>query len=275
MKAIARTFDHHCRLDSDFFCALHNAPVKEFHSHVDFYEFAIVVSGSFRHFRENEETVLRVGDLIYVRPGEAHAILDNEPNSLHYVLLCRSDRFESILALHPEYKQFFLSTPYAQRVLPHQQTDYITYLASAIAREANPPHRDLIAEQLLSVLLLAIYQGRSIDASSADMDEYVSRIISIFDSYRYLNESFNSLSETFPLSQTSFIKRFKAITGYTPVEYRHRKRMEYAAVLLELENFSVATVANMVGISSLSYFSRLFKEFHGMTPKRYQSTFRK
>lgn len=74
----------------------------------------------------------------------------------------------------------------------------------------------------------------------------------------------------YPLSQTALINDFKKLTGYTIVQYRNIKRMEYVADSLVKSNYSVTAIANTLNISSLGYFSQQFKKQFGMTPTEYQ-----
>ena len=52
--------------------------------------------------------------------------------------------------------------------------------------------------------------------------------------------------------------------------YLSRYRIQRAKRLLELGNFSVTQVAMEVGMSSQSYFSRVFQDETGVTPSAYQ-----
>ena len=48
-------------------------------------------------------------------------------------------------------------------------------------------------------------------------------------------------------------------------------RMEKAAQLLQTTNYRVYEVAEMIGYSNLSYFSKQFKEKYGITPFDYRN----
>ena len=54
-------------------------------------------------------------------------------------------------------------------------------------------------------------------------------------------------------------------------EYRNKRRMEYAAHLLEKENYSISAVSDILHISCQSYFIKQFKKQFGITPKQYQT----
>lgn len=253
------------------YCGFYRGDHFSFHNHVDFYEFAIISNGSFTHYFEgtDEETQLQVGDIIYVRPGEYHAMHTNEPESMYYVIIFRQDWFEAFLANRPAYRDFYSETPFLHKTLPSQQNNYLLYLANAFSGYIIPPNCDLLIEQLLSALLLACYQEIN-SRSYFGVDRYINHLIYQFNSYQGLDVDITEIYGRYPMSQTTLINRFRAITGMTIVEYRHQKRMEYAAHLLLLGNYQIAAVSNAIGISSLSYFSALFKKHYGMTPKQYQ-----
>ena len=67
-----------------------------------------------------------------------------------------------------------------------------------------------------------------------------------------------------------FYRKVKALTGLTPADYIRTLRMNRAAELLRHDNITVAEVAYKVGISEPHYFSKLFKQQFGVSPKKYQ-----
>ena len=44
--------------------------------------------------------------------------------------------------------------------------------------------------------------------------------------------------------------------------------MEKAKLLLETESYSIAEVADQVGFEDRSYFSKVFKQFYGVSPSK-------
>ncbi|MFC3226194.1 GlxA family transcriptional regulator [Marinibaculum pumilum] len=75
------------------------------------------------------------------------------------------------------------------------------------------------------------------------------------------------------LAERSFKRRFKAATGYTPVDYVQALRIEEAKHLLEVGAMSIDDVAQAVGYEDPSFFRRLFKRRTGVTPARYRRQF--
>jgi signal transduction histidine kinase/DNA-binding response OmpR family regulator/DNA-binding LacI/PurR family transcriptional regulator len=63
---------------------------------------------------------------------------------------------------------------------------------------------------------------------------------------------------------------FNKEIGIGPMVYLSRYRIQRAKRLLEIGNLSITQVAMEVGMSSQSYFSRVFQEETGVTPSAYQ-----
>ena len=80
------------------------------------------------------------------------------------------------------------------------------------------------------------------------------------------------LAEAVGLSLRQFYRRLKAAVGLTPAGYVRMMRLERAAQLLKQEAGNVSEVAYAVGFNDADYFSRLFKQTHGVSPSQYRKT---
>lgn len=76
------------------------------------------------------------------------------------------------------------------------------------------------------------------------------------------------------LGERTFKRRFKAATGYAPMDYVHRLRVEEAKQLLESSGAATDEIARQAGYSDPTFFRRLFKRVTGVTPARYRQRFR-
>jgi transcriptional regulator GlxA family with amidase domain len=76
------------------------------------------------------------------------------------------------------------------------------------------------------------------------------------------------------LPERTFKRRFKAATGYTPIDYLQTLRTEEAKQLLESSPTPVDEVGAAVGYEDPTFFRRLFKRSTGVTPSRYRQRFR-
>lgn len=68
----------------------------------------------------------------------------------------------------------------------------------------------------------------------------------------------------------NFRKQFKKEVGLSPVQYRVRRRLDAAAVLLREKNYPVARIADILGYSSAYEFSAQFKRKYGQSPRSFR-----
>lgn len=76
------------------------------------------------------------------------------------------------------------------------------------------------------------------------------------------------------LKERTFKRRFRAATGYAPVEYVQTLRIEEAKQLLETTAMPTDEIAAAVGYEDHAFFRRLFRRHTGVTPVRYRQRVR-
>jgi transcriptional regulator GlxA family with amidase domain len=72
------------------------------------------------------------------------------------------------------------------------------------------------------------------------------------------------------LSASHYASLFKRMTGYPPVDYLIRLRMQRAVQLLNTTQLSVKEIAVRVGYPDQFYFSRAFKQIHEHSPSEHR-----
>ena len=75
------------------------------------------------------------------------------------------------------------------------------------------------------------------------------------------------------LPPRTLVRRFRAATGYSPIDYVQTLRMEEAKQILETTTMPVEEIGMEIGYEDASYFRRLFKRRTGITPARYRQRF--
>src|SRR5215217_3716096 len=78
------------------------------------------------------------------------------------------------------------------------------------------------------------------------------------------------LAGELPMGYSSFRKAFKKATGQSPNQYHLNLRLERARNLLAMTALNVNEISDQTGFESVSYFSRLFKKKHGVSPRGYR-----
>ena len=103
----------------------------------------------------------------------------------------------------------------------------------------------------------------------------VQKTILLIDADLSQELSLSALAGHLGVSSGHLATAFKKETGKTLSEYVRQKRIRHAMYLLQTTNLQVQTVAQHCGILDVQYFSKLFKQQVGKTPKEYRTAFHK
>lgn len=73
------------------------------------------------------------------------------------------------------------------------------------------------------------------------------------------------------MSRMNLHRKLKALTGKSASEFLRNHRLREATLLLQKSSLNISEIAFRVGFSNPDYFSRLFKEQHGVSPSEYRA----
>lgn len=110
----------------------------------------------------------------------------------------------------------------------------------------------------------------NIRMSKAD-EEFINRIIALIEEHM-TNEQLNVewLSEALHINRSSLLRKVKNITNLSVVDFIRLIRLKKAARMLQDGKHKINEVCYAVGITSPSYFSRLFYKQFGMRPRDFE-----
>lgn len=94
----------------------------------------------------------------------------------------------------------------------------------------------------------------------------VSNIAQLF----YQPTSVGKIAEKSGLGRTMLYTLFKRHLGFSPLECMNRYRIYYARELLQHTALPIKEIASQVGIQQESYFSRLFRQKTGRSPRQFR-----
>ena len=86
------------------------------------------------------------------------------------------------------------------------------------------------------------------------------------------NLSLKQLSAHANLSAPHFTHLFKKLTGYSPIDYYLRLKIQRACQHIDLTELSMKEISGRLGFQDPYYFSRLFKKIIGKSPSEYRNT---
>lgn len=117
-----------------------------------------------------------------------------------------------------------------------------------------------------------VLQGNIMSKSANEADRFVEKVISI------INENMSDfefgvcmLHEKLSISRMHLSRKLKLFTGLSPHILIRNIRLEKAAVLLRQNAGNITEIANSIGISNVSWFSKAFREYYGVSPKKFSN----
>ncbi|HBC79285.1 MAG TPA: hybrid sensor histidine kinase/response regulator [Bacteroidales bacterium] len=112
-------------------------------------------------------------------------------------------------------------------------------------------------------------EDKNIKISSKD-GEFLKKTIKFIEDNYATDFQINVLSDHCNVSRTVFYNKIKGLTGYSPMEFIRRLKLDIAARLLD-NGYNVSEAAFKTGFSDVKYFSRLFKSQFGHSPSRHRA----
>lgn len=124
---------------------------------------------------------------------------------------------------------------------------------------------DLYAQKLIFDLLNSdVAANLLVNNNETDMKKAVDYIENNLMIPLYIKD----IADSMMMSESNFSHTFKKYSGISPQKFINKKKMDLAEKLLL--NKTVTETSYDLGYENISYFIKLFKKSHGMTPKQYQ-----
>lgn len=117
-----------------------------------------------------------------------------------------------------------------------------------------------------------VLQPKQISLPSRDA-EFLSRLLSLLEK-RHSDPDFNidELSREVAMSRMQLHRKLKALTDQSPGELLRNFRLERAKQMLTSTGMQVSEVCYKAGFNNVSNFSKVFKEFTGVTPSEFAAS---
>lgn len=103
-------------------------------------------------------------------------------------------------------------------------------------------------------------------------EHVISRVLAFLDkNCRSSDLSVGVVADYFDMSVSNLSHQFRQQTGQKISDYIMEKKLEYAKELLENSDYRIQDIAEMLGYTQTSNFTRKFRQHYGMTPGEYRS----
>jgi AraC-like DNA-binding protein/quercetin dioxygenase-like cupin family protein len=217
------------------------------HFHENFHELIVIEEGRF-------EVRIR-GEKLAGAPGDMFIYPDGEPHEE------RSDASKpvGILFLGFEWECDPAVLPLRSRDGQGRVRLLMEWLHAG--REASSPAADEVRQGILHAILALYLEG----CASGD-DSLVSGTRSFVRGRIGEPLSLDDLAKNAGMSKYHFLRRYRKLSGRTPMEDVRALRLEYARELILTTSLPLKAIAPMVGMSSEYALSKVFKKVLGTTP---------
>ncbi len=125
---------------------------------------------------------------------------------------------------------------------------------------------------MIELLLIQLIQSSGVTAREEPVVIKTNNVGEYLDKNFRENLKLDDLCFLFNTNKTTLCSRFRQTYGCTITSYVNRLKIEEAKRLLRQEKHSVSQISQQLSFSSVHYFSRMFKQYTGMSPKKYVDT---
>ena len=236
---------------------------SQLHSHTCSEMFFITGGNGAFLIREGRFPVA-INDLVVVDPGVPHTETSQNGSPMEYVVL----GVEGLEAA-PGGSGYALLHLFAE--------DAVSSCLRTLVQESRDPRSgcDQICQRLLEIVLLRLRRRDDFALSSgAPSVPGISRECSLvrqyIDNHFKENLSLDQLAELAHVNKYYLAHTCRREYNTSPISYLISRRIRESRFLLAETDHTLSQIAQILGFSSLSYFSQSFRRIEGMSPMEYR-----
>lgn len=211
-----------------------------------------------------EEFPVSIHDLVIVNGNVLHTELSQLEDPLEYIVL-GVEGLEAVTGVDG----------YAMLHLHSGWRELMTCLELMLqeARERQPGH-EAVCRHLLETVLTLLKRQEGLSIGPEPASPRVSLECGIVR--RYIDNHFKERMDLNQLAQLAHVNKyylahaFRREFGVSPINYLIQRRVEESRFLLRETDYSLSLIAEILGFSSLSYFSQSFHRVEGTSPTEYR-----
>ncbi len=229
-----------------------------------FYELIYVDHGEMDVTVDDETHHMQKYDLMLYHPGQRHSLETAEDSSCSYMSIA----FTMDTGIEGNLKN---------RVFHTRKDMYQTISKFMKAIQENTPLNMELAMLHLKEILILLYQfdgdkkpaGQETTLQSHYDDTMLNEIVVFIHNNVYASYTVEDLCQKFSISRSSLQALFRANLGMTPKQYISELKLNEAKKLIAQHEHTISQVSDLLGFTSIHYFSRRFKSYFGIAPSEY------
>lgn len=249
----------------------------------DFWELVYLDSGNATVIADTTTHHLKQGEAFFHKPNEHHNIStdDDFANSAIITFECKSRSLKLLagrIIKFGEYEKFILN-----KIINEAKNSYgdrlnELYLTKMTKKDSALFAAEQVIKNSIELLIISLIRNSQNNISTKSdinvntgSDRIVDSVIAILQEKLNASSNINLDDISFKLGfSKSYIKsQFKKKTGSSVIQYYIQLKIDKAKKLLSHQKYTVSEIADMLGFSSVYYFSRQFKSNTDMSPTEY------
>ncbi|MBE7023420.1 MAG: helix-turn-helix transcriptional regulator [Clostridia bacterium] len=249
----------------------------------NFWEFVYVDKGEVTVTAGEKDIVLSQGNVIFHKPDEWHNVRANgkiAPNVAIVSFECESPAMKffegKVLKVGQEQKNLI------SKIISEYTNAFSTPLGNIFTEELKLKEApDIGAEQLIKqyigefLILFLRQKAPAIQHKSFTVNNS-SSMVNILENFMmaHISEtmSIDRLMKYSGLNRMGVNRLFKYHYGVSPIQYFIQLKIELAKKYIREDNYNITQISELLGYSSIHYFSIQFKKTTGMTPSEYSNS---
>ena len=241
--------------------------VPHTHSHLELF---YIVGGKGQFLIQDQLYPVNVNNLVIINPNVTHTEVSLNAQPLEYIVL----GIEGIELSTSENSNGQFS------ILDHFESVEVSGCLRNILREMelkNTGYED-ICQAYMEILIIRLMRSTSLAIPAEP--QIISGNRQCAAVRRYIDLHFKEaltleqLAEETHMSKYYLSHAFKREYGISPINYMISRRIEESKYLLAETDLSMSQIAQLLGFSSLSYFSQVFRRIQTTTPMEYRQSTR-
>ena len=242
------------------------------HVHHVFYELTVVTAGKGVSFVGDIPTEVNKGDIFVSFPFEKHRIDSDPADFMSYSFICfdvTTPKFSGKL------NQLWLDhIPPQNRIIHYSLAEsLIDSVIDEINSGSKKYFNDLVSailEQITINLLRGFADRMPVALPKSPTDAELCRHISHYiDSHIFTMKQLSECAAALSYNYCYLSTVFKKTTGISMSEYHRGKKLDMSKVLISEGEFSLSEIAEKLGYSGISAFSKAFSAKFKMSPREF------
>ncbi len=250
----------------------------------DFWELVYVDRGEVLLTADDKVYTVNKGEMLFHKPGQFHAVESNGRSPCNLIVICFVSKspsmhfFEDKIFLLDDRKRALLSQIMAEGKNSFDSPLDDPGLKKLTRRRESPFGAEQLLKLSLESLLIHFVRGDSmisrkerLTASMRDTqeDRLAKAALSYLEENLHGSVTLDEAAGRLHVGKSYLKRLFRERTGGSLIDTFIRMKIEEAKRLIREESYNVTQIAELLGFSSVHYFSRSFKRVTGMTPSEY------